>query len=75
MLAAPAISGGALHKALAFIAPKMVGGSVFPCRDVAWVFKQQAPGACKGHALLGYLLTALALSCLIAAQRPHWCCA
>eukprot|EP00891_Asterochloris_glomerata_P009033 jgi/Astpho2/9033/fgenesh1_pm.00133_%23_32_t len=26
MLAAPAISGGALHKALAFIAPKLVGG-------------------------------------------------
>ena len=28
MLAAPAISGGALHKALAFIAPKLVSGSV-----------------------------------------------
>ena len=25
-LAAPAISGGAIHKAMAFIAPKLVGG-------------------------------------------------
>ncbi len=40
MLAAPAISGGALHKALAFIAPKLVGGRAAQCRDLDWAIKQ-----------------------------------
>ena len=48
MLAAPAISGGALHKALAFIAPKMVGHSVYLRRDVVWGFKQQTSGCLPG---------------------------
>ena len=40
-LAAPAIAAGVIHKTLAFIAPKLVGSTIYRCKDsaslvVAW---------------------------------------
>jgi diaminohydroxyphosphoribosylaminopyrimidine deaminase/5-amino-6-(5-phosphoribosylamino)uracil reductase len=50
MLAAPAISSGVVHKVMAFVAPKIIGGERAPCPvgELGFVEMTQVGGGSGG---------------------------